>query len=92
MFFGEVTFFARLDVDDADHAVLDDQRDGQFGVNVRQGFNVEIFLRGIGDQHGLTSFGGASGNALADLDAQAVGDSGRIAHVEADVQFLPSVR
>ncbi len=45
-------------------------------MNVRQSFNVEIFLRGIGDEDGLTSFGGAPGNALADLYPQAVGDSG----------------
>ena len=86
--FGEVTLFARLNVDHANHPVLDDQRDGEFRVHVGQGLNVEIFLRRIGDQYGLPNLGRASGYALAHFHAQAVGDLLRISHMEAYVQFL----
>src|ERR1019366_122811 len=86
--FGEVSLFAGLNVDHANHPVLDDQRDGEFRVHVGQGLNVEIFLRRIGDQYGLPSLGRASGYALAHFHAQAVGDLLRISHMEAYVQFL----
>ena len=88
MLFGEITFLPGLDVDDADQAVLDDQRNRELGMNVGQRFDVEVFARDVGDQLRLARLGGAPGDALTNLHANALGDFGRIADLKTDVEFL----
>ena len=88
MLFGEISFFAGFEVDHADEAVLDDERDSELGVNVGHGFDIEIFASHIGDENGLAGLSGAPGNALADFDADAFGDFVGIADMEANIELL----
>ena len=89
MLFGEVVFFAGLEVDHPDHSILHDQRNGQFRMNIGHGFHVEVVLRCVGDQDGLARLGCASRDAKAHFDADALGDFRWVSHAEANVQFLP---
>src|SRR5208283_372229 len=85
---GEVALFTSLQVDHADHAVLDNQRDGQLGLHVGQSLDVVIGEGCIGDEHGLASLGGAAGHPLANFHAQPFGDFWGIADLKADVELL----
>ena len=88
VFLGEGVGLGGFDVENADHLVLGDQRNGQFGMDAGRGVD-EVLLRGhVVDQHGLAAQHGLAGDALADLDADALGDFGRMPHLEADAQLL----
>ena len=88
VFLGERARLCRFDVDDADDLVLGDQRHGQLGAHTRRGVDEVLLGRHVVDQHGLAALHGLSGNALSNLDADAFGDLGRMADLEADAQLL----
>jgi hypothetical protein len=88
MFFGEVSGFARLQIDHANHAILHDQRNGKLGAYVRNGLDIAVFLGDVLDQHGLPELRGAPGDPLAYFDSDPVGIFSGIARLETEAQLL----
>ncbi len=86
--FGEGAGLGGFDIEDADHLVFRDQRHGEFGADAGYGVDEVLLRRYVVDQHGFATKDGLSGNALTDLDANALGDLGRMPDLEADAQFL----
>ena len=86
--FGEGAGLIGFDVDHADDFVLGDQRNGQLGAHAGRGVDEVLFGGDVVDQHGFAALHGLPGDALADLDADALGDLRRMADLEADAQLL----
>src|ERR1051326_5001300 len=88
MFLGEVAGFASLNVDDTNHAILGDERDGQFRSHIGNGFDISRILGDVVDQNGLAQLSSKPGNAFTDFDASAVSEFLRIADLKAESQVL----
>ena len=72
----------------ADHFVLGDQRHRQLGAHAGSGVD-EVFLGGnVVHQQGFAPLHRLSRDALPDLDADALGDLGRMPDLEADAKLL----
>ncbi len=77
-----------LDVEYADDLVLGNEWDGQLGVNTGSVVDGILLSGQVVDQHGFAALHGLSGDALADLDADALGDLRRVPDLEANAQVL----
>ena len=77
-----------LDIDHADDFVLRDQRNRQLRSHARRGVDEVLFRRNIVDQYGFAPLHRLSGHALADLDANSLGDLRRMSHLKADAKLL----
>ena len=77
-----------LDIDHADDFVLGNQRNRQLRSHARRGVDEVLFRRNVVDQHGLAPLYRLSGHALADLDANPLGDLRRMSHLKADAKLL----
>src|SRR5579863_8394461 len=88
MLFVEVVGLWRLDVNDADQSILDDQRDSQFGAHIGHGGNVTRVGGHVTHQNWFTTLGGNAGDPLADLDAETLGDLARVADLKAYAELL----
>ena len=62
----------RLDVEDADDLVLDDERNGQLGADVGVGVDVVFGLGDVFDEEGFALECGLPDDAAAELDAHAL--------------------
>ena len=87
--FGEIARLACFDVDNADQAILDDQRDSEFRMHVGNRLNVKLLARYIVNQLRLPRLSRAAGNPLAYFYPNALGYFGRVSDLEAHIQFLP---
>ncbi len=85
--FGEVAALGGLQVEHADDAVLDDERNCQLGAHARMRVDVAGEARHVGHEHGFTALGGAANHAFAHFDAQLF-HVGRVADLEAHAQVL----
>ena len=79
-----------LQVDDADDAVLDDERDGELGENRRVGFDVVVDLFDVFDEDGAVLGGGLADDAAPGLDAHAL-DLWGVACLETDTEVAGAV-
>ena len=87
MFFLKVVGLLGLNVDDADDAIFNDERDGEFGVDLGIGVDVVFELADLGDEHGLTAEGDLAGDSLSEVDAQAF-DFRAMADLEAHAEVV----
>ncbi len=66
--FGEVAHALALQIHHAHHAILDDERNGNFRADVGVGSDVTLVSQGIGDAYDFARFGGRAGEAFAERD------------------------
>ncbi len=79
----------RFDVDDADDAVLDDERNGQLGADAGEALRCRTaYLRTSFTRIGSRFCDSLPGDAFADLHARLFDRFGCVADGEADAQFL----
>ena len=87
---GEVAGLLGLEIDDADDAVLHDQRHGQLGQHVRVGVDVVLPRAHVLDQDRPALTRRLAHDAAAGLDAHAL-DLRRVAGLEAHAQIAGAV-
>src|SRR5947207_1530837 len=78
----------RLNVDDADYAILDDQRYGELRPHIRNCRNVTRIGRDISDQDRLTALRSGACNPFAYLDTNTFSGFKRMPETEAEVKLL----
>src|ERR1700689_1214515 len=88
MLFREVAGLARLDVDDADDAILGNQRNGQLRADIGNALDVARILGNIFNQNRLPQLRCLPGDSFANLDAAALGKFRRISDLKAKTEFL----
>jgi hypothetical protein len=86
----EVIRLFGLDVDDADDAILDNQRNSQLGAHSRVGVDVILGLADIVDENGLALLSHLSHHSLTELDPHTL-DLRRVADLEAHAQIAGAV-
>ena len=80
----------RLDIDDADHAILDDQRHCQLRADMRIDVDIVFRLADVVHQHGLARLCRLSDNPFAHADTHAL-SLRRMADLEAHPQIVGAV-
>jgi hypothetical protein len=88
MFFAKRPRLTGFHIDDADNFVLGDQRRCQLRTRARRGVDEVLLRRNIVDQHGLAPQHCLPGDPLAHLDADALGNLGRMADLKSYAQLL----
>ena len=88
MLFGEVVRLRSFDINDADHLVLGDHRDGEFRADSRYGADVFRLLGDVVDQYGFAALRGQPGDTFADLDSHTVRSFRRMTYLETDAKLL----
>src|SRR5207253_181260 len=83
----EVSNLAGLNIDDADHTVLGDQWNRQFGPHVRIHVEIIRLFADVVNQDGLAKLDGTAGDSFAHLRTHALGFS-RVTNLKADAQVL----
>src|SRR5215469_16460687 len=86
--FGERARLRGFDVEYADDFVLRNERHGKLGAHVKSRVDEVLLGPDVVDQYCFAPLYSLTSNALSDLDADALGDFGRMAHLEAYAQLL----
>ncbi len=84
----EAAGFMRLQVQYANHLILDDQRNRQLRAHIGSAGNVLRMLRNVVDEDSLAALRRQSRDAFANLDLYPLGHFAGISHLEADPQVL----
>ena len=82
---GKVRGGFRLQVEDADDLILDDERDGEFGSDIRVRVDVVVLVRDIVDEKRLALECSLTGDTAAQLDTHALDFRG-VADLEAHAE------
>ena len=88
MLFGERARLIGFHVDHADDFVFGDERHRQLGTHAGRGVDEVLLGGNVVDQHGFAALHRLSGDALPNLDADALGDLRRMPDLEAHAQLL----
>ena len=86
----EVAHLLRLDIEDADDLVLDDQGYGKLGADIRVGIDVVLVRGDVFHENGFAMQSGLTGDAAADFDAHPF-DFGGVPDLKAHAEVFGAV-
>ena len=84
----EIIEFAAFDVQNADHATANDQRDGKFGANGIQCVEVTRVRANVADANGLAGGGSGADDAFTHGDAPVFHDFRAVTDGETEVHLI----
>src|SRR5438105_14524068 len=83
----KISNLTSLNIDHADHTILGDQRNRQFGPNIWIHVEIVGFLADITNQDGFAQLDRAAGDSFADFRTDALGLRS-VTNLKADAQVL----